>query len=141
MDVSVKRWHKVMLFWSFFQSVGALVGGGMGMLSPTGEWYGGESMIPHLQVLPFADVLFQNLFVPALSLFVLVGISGLVAGVLIVRGSLVGARWACANGVIITLFTAIEIGVLGTNPLSDVYCLLGVVQFACGLRYLKLLRA
>ncbi len=37
-ESSEKLWRRVMLAWSFFMGFGAILGGGMGMLSPLGEW-------------------------------------------------------------------------------------------------------
>lgn len=129
--------RRTMLFWTFFQGFGALLGGTMGMLSPLGSWFGGESMVPQLQVLPFADVLFQNLFVPAMLLAVVIGVGDLTAAFLILRHSRAGAWIACLEGLVISTFTAVEFVVLGSNPLSDVYFFLGIAQFVCGLLFLR----
>lgn len=59
-ESSEKLWRRVMLAWSFFMGFGAILGGGMGMLSPLGEWYGGQAMVPNLQKLPFADIFFRT---------------------------------------------------------------------------------
>ena len=138
--MSSNAWRIIMLIWSFFMGIGALAGGGMGMLSPTGEWYGGETMIPSLAKLPFSDTLFQNLFLPALGLFVLVGVFNVTAAILILKRKPLGARWAYANGIIIALFTAAEIAVLGSNPLSDAFCVMGLIQFVCGIFYVRSLK-
>lgn len=137
-ESSEKLWRRVMLAWSFFMGFGAILGGGMGMLSPLGEWYGGQAMVPNLQKLPFADIFFQNLFVPSLGLFVLVGVFNLTAGILVLKHKPLGVKWACINGLIISAFTAMEVWVLGVNPLSVVFCIMGFVQFACGLHYTQL---
>lgn len=135
------RRRNVMLFFTFFQGIGAVLGGAMGMIYPLGDWYGGQSMVPQLQVLPFSDLLFQNLFVPASILAVFIGAGNLLAAILMLRHVDAGAWIGCVEGLIIACFTAVEIAVLGSNLLSDVYCILGVAQFVCGLLYLRTLRA
>lgn len=131
-----RKWRRVMLFWTWFQGIGAVFGGAMGMVSPDGSLFGGQSMIASVQ-----GVGLDSLLLPALGLFVLIGIGNLVSAVLIMRGRRAGAILGCAEGLVITCFTIAEIVILGSNPLSDVYCVFGAVQFACGLRYLHVLGA
>lgn len=131
------RWRGVMLFWTWFQALGALLGGTMGMLYPHGEFYGGESMVESLGKLPFSDSLFSSMFVPAFALAALIGVGNLVAAVLIMRHVRAGAVIACAEGLVIVFFTLAEIAILGSNALSWVYCVFGLAQFFCGLQYLR----
>ncbi len=134
-----RRWRAVMLFWTWFQALGALLGGTMGMLYPHGEFYGGESMVESLGKLPFSDSVLSSMFVPALALAVLIGVGNLVAAVLIMRQVRAGAVIACAEGLVIVCFTVAEIAILGSNVLSWVYCVFGIAQFLCGLRYFRCL--
>ena len=52
--------RKILIFWTLFIGIGA-VAGAVGMLAdPSGKAMGMDAMLPYFQVLPFADVLFQN---------------------------------------------------------------------------------
>ena len=52
--------RKFLIFWTLFIGIGA-VAGAVGMLSdPTGKAMGMDKMLPYFQVLPFADILFQD---------------------------------------------------------------------------------
>ena len=49
-----------LIFWTLFIGIGA-VAGAFGMLSdPTGKNMGMDAMLPYFQVLPFAEVVFQD---------------------------------------------------------------------------------
>lgn len=129
-----RKWRRIMLGWTWFQGIGAAFGGTMGMLFPNGEFYGGQSMVACVQKIGL-----DSMLLPSFGLFALIGLGNLAAAVLIIRGKRAGALLGCAEGIVISCFTAAEIAILGSNPLSDIYCVLGVLQFACGLRYLRML--
>ena len=64
------RW---LLFWTVFIGIGA-VAGAMGMLlDPSGKAMGMDTMLPYFQVLPFADVLFQNYTFSGIALLIVNG--------------------------------------------------------------------
>lgn len=126
------RYRRTMLFWTFFQGIGATFGGTMGMLYPYGEFYGGQSMVASVQ-----KVGLDSMFLPSFGLFALIGIGNLIAAALIMRGRRVGMLLGCVEGLVISGFTAAEIAILGNNPISDIYCVLGAAQFVCGLLNLK----
>lgn len=74
-----KRW---LLGWTLFIGIGA-VAGATGMLSdPSGKAMGMAAMLPHFQVLPFADVLFQDFVFSGVALLIVNGLTNLTAGVL-----------------------------------------------------------
>lgn len=129
-----RTWRRIILGWTWFQGIGATFGGTMGMLFPDGEFYGGQSMVACVQKIGL-----DSMLLPSFGLFALIGLGNLAAAVLIMRGKRAGAVLGCAEGIAISCFTAAEIAILGSNPLSDIYCVLGVLQFACGLRYLRML--
>lgn len=52
--------RKNLIFWTLFIGIGA-VEGSVGLLSdPTGKAMWMDKMLPYFQVLPFADILFQD---------------------------------------------------------------------------------
>ena len=52
--------RRILIFWMLFIGLGA-VAGALGMLlDPSGKSLGMDAMLPYFQVLPFADVVFQD---------------------------------------------------------------------------------
>ena len=68
-DTMIKAGHsryraarRLLIFWTVFIGVGAVAGAAMMLIDPSGHIMGMDAMLPYFQVLPFADVLFQDLF-------------------------------------------------------------------------------
>lgn len=73
---SARKW---LLFWTLFIGIGA-VGGALCMLiDPSGRTLGMDAMLPFFQVLPFADVLFQDFVFSGWALLIVNGLSNLLA--------------------------------------------------------------
>lgn len=53
--------RRLLLFWTIFVGVRAVSGALAMLLDPSGRWMGMDAMLPYFQVLPFAQVLFQDL--------------------------------------------------------------------------------
>ena len=51
----------VLIFWTLFIGIGAVAGADYVIFDPSGRSMGMDAMLPYFQVLPFAEVLFQNL--------------------------------------------------------------------------------
>ena len=51
----------VLIFWTLFIGIGAVAGTACMIFDPSGRSMGMDAMLPYFQVLPFAEVLFQNL--------------------------------------------------------------------------------
>ena len=51
----------VLIFWTLFIGIGAVAGAACMIFDPSGRSMGMDAMLPYFQVLPFAEVLFQNL--------------------------------------------------------------------------------
>lgn len=76
--------RRFMIFWTLFIGLGA-VAGATGMLSdPSGKALGMDGMLPFFQMLPFADVLFQDFVFSGIALLIVNGITNLVAAVLLI---------------------------------------------------------
>lgn len=52
--------RRILIFWTLFIGLGAVAGAFGMLLDPSGKAMGMDAMLPYFQVLPFADVLFQN---------------------------------------------------------------------------------
>ena len=90
--------HRALLFWTLFIGLGA-VAGTVGMLvDPTGQAMGMDAMLPYFQVLPFADVLFQNFVFSGFALLIVNGLSNLTAACLLLAKKKAGVVLGGVSG-------------------------------------------
>ena len=92
-DTMIKAGHsryraarRLLIFWTVFIGVGAVAGAAMMLIDPSGHIMGMDAMLPYFQVLPFADVLFQDLFFSGMALLIVNGLTNLTAAVLLLNG-------------------------------------------------------
>ena len=52
--------RKALLFWTLFIGLGAVAGALCMLLDPSGRAMGMDAMLPYFQVLPFAQIIFQD---------------------------------------------------------------------------------
>ena len=130
------RYHvarKWLIFWSLFIGIGA-VAGSVGMFAaPDGSALGMDEMLPYFQVLPFADVLFQNFIFPGISLLIVNGISNLVAAALMLAKKRVGTILGGVFGVTLMLWICIQFVIFPMNFMSTIYFIFGLIQAFTGL--------
>ena len=68
--------RSILIFWTLFIGLGA-VAGALGMLlDPSGKSMGMDAMLPYFQVLPFADVVFQDFTFSGWALLIVNGGGG-----------------------------------------------------------------
>ena len=78
--------RRILVFWTLFIGIGAVGGAAMMLLDPTGKTMGMDGMLPYFQVLPFAEVVFQDLAFSGIALFIVNGLTNLAAaGLLLAR--------------------------------------------------------
>ena len=65
--------RRILIFWTLFIGLGAVGGALMMLLDPSGRAMGMDAMLPYFQVLPFADVLFQDLTFSGIALLIVNG--------------------------------------------------------------------
>ena len=69
--------RRLLIFWTLFVAIGA-VGGAIGMLlDPSGKLMGIDTMLPYFQVLPFAEVVFQDFTFSGYALLIVNGLTNL----------------------------------------------------------------
>ena len=73
----------ILLFWTIFIGFGAVGGAAMMLYDPTGKAMGMDALLPCFQVLPFAEVLFQNYIFSGFALLIVNGLSNLTAAALL----------------------------------------------------------
>ncbi len=75
--------RRFLLFWTLFIAIGAVGGAAMMLLDPSGQSTGMVGMLPYFQVLPFADILFQDFTFSGITLLIVNGLTNLIAAVLL----------------------------------------------------------
>ena len=68
--------RKLLIFWTFFIGLGAVAGAAAMLIDPSGRALGMDAMLPYFQVLPFAEVLFQNFIFSGWALLIVNGGGG-----------------------------------------------------------------
>lgn len=74
---------RILIFWTLFIGLGAIGGSLCMFIDPTGKMMGIDGMLPFFQVLPFANVLFQNLIFSGVMLLIVNGLTNILASILL----------------------------------------------------------
>ncbi len=121
-----------LIFWTLFIGIGA-VAGAFGMLSdPTGKNMGMDAMLPYFQVLPFADIVFQDFRFSGWALLIVNGLSNLTAAGLLFAKKPSGVVLGGTFGVTLMLWICIQFYMFPPNFMSTIYFIFGAAQAATG---------
>ena len=71
--------RRILIFWTLFIGIGAVGGALMMLLDPSGKSLGMDAVLPYFQVLPFADVVFQDFTFSGWALLIVNGLTNLTA--------------------------------------------------------------
>lgn len=71
--------RRILIFWTMFIGLGAVAGALAMLLDPSGKSMGMDAMLPYFQVLPFADVVFQDFTFSGWALLIVNGLTNLTA--------------------------------------------------------------
>lgn len=124
--------RKILIFWTLFIGIGA-VAGAVGMLAdPSGKAMGMDAMLPYFQVLPFADVLFQNFIFSGVMLLIINGITNLVAAGLLFARKKAGIILGMIFGFTLMLWIIIQFVIFPFNFMSTAFFMFGFLQFLTG---------
>lgn len=124
--------RRFLIFWTLFIGVGA-VAGATGMLAdPTGRAMGMDAMLPYFQVLPFADVLFQDFVFSGFALLIVNGITNLAAASLLFANKRSGVVLGGVFGVTLMLWICIQFYMFPMNFMSTSYFIFGLCQAVTG---------
>ena len=124
--------RKALIFWTLFIGLGAVGGAACMLADPSGRSVGMSGMLPYFQVLPFADVLFQDLFFSGIALLLVNGITNLTAAALLFRKKPAGAMLGGVFGVTLMLWILIQFYMFPLNFMSTLYFIFGFCQAATG---------
>ena len=121
-----------LLFWTLFIGIGA-VAGALGMLlDPSGRSMGMDAMLPYFKVLPFAEVVFQDLTFSGIALLIVNGLTNLTAAGLLLAKKHGGVVLGGIFGVTLMLWICIQFYMFPLNFMSTIYFLFGLAQAATG---------
>ena len=101
-------------------------------IAPDGSILGMSGMLPYFQVLPFADVLFQDFLFSGIALLIVNGLSNLTAAALLLAKKKAGIVLGGVFGVTLMLWICIQFYMFPLNFMSTIYFIFGICQAAAG---------
>ncbi|MDD7610675.1 MAG: hypothetical protein PUJ82_07150 [Spirochaetales bacterium] len=117
---------------SLFVGIGAFFGGVCMLIKPDGSLVFLDGMLPYFQVLPFAEVLFQDYVFSGIMLIIINGVSNALASVLILRNKRSGYVLGTIFGLTLMLWITIQFVIFPFFIIDLVYFLFGVFQMIFG---------
>ncbi|MGN0817754.1 MAG: hypothetical protein ACI4L9_02185, partial [Candidatus Coproplasma sp.] len=86
----LKIFKVLLLILTFFVGIGAVFGGVCMLIEPDGRLVFLDTMLPYFQVLPFAEILFQDYIFSGIMLIIINGLTNLTAAALIIKNKRIG---------------------------------------------------
>lgn len=123
-----KIMKNILLFWCLFIGLGAFLGGICMLIKPDGSILQMNAMLPYFQVLPFADILFQDFVFSGISLIIVNGVTNIVAAILILCKKRIGLYLGGLFGFTLMLWIIIQFVIFPPNVLSTLYFFFGEFQ-------------
>lgn len=124
--------RKWLIFWCLFIGIGAVAGSTGMLVQPDGSALGMDAMLPYFQVLPFADILFQNFVFPGIALLIVNGLTNLVAAYFLFRKKKIGIILGMTFGITLMLWICIQFYCFPMNFMSTIYFFFGLAQAITG---------
>lgn len=124
--------RKALIFWTLFIGIGALLGSTMMLIDPSGKIMGMDATLPYFQILPFADVLFQNYVFSGVMLLLVNGVTNLIAAVLLFLKKKSGIVLGGVFGITLMLWICIQFVIFPPNFMSTIYFIFGFLQAITG---------
>lgn len=124
--------RRFLLFWTLFIGIGAVAGASGMLLDPTGKSMGMDATLPYFQVLPFADVIFQDFTFSGWALLIVNGLTNLTAAGLLLAKKKSGVMLGGVFGVTLMLWICIQFYMFPLNFMSTIYFFFGLAQAITG---------
>ena len=124
--------RRILIFWTVFIGIGAVAGAAAMLADPSGRLMGMDQMLPYFQVLPFADVLFQNYTFSGIALLMVNGLTNLTAAGLLLAKKKSGVILGGIFGVTLMLWICIQFYIFPLNFMSTIYFVFGFCQAVTG---------
>ena len=140
MGISYNTARKCLVFWTLFIGIGAVAGGLSMIIDPSGKTLHMDGMLPFFQVLPFADVLFQDFLFSGFALLIVNGLTNLTAAVLLLKKKKIGIILGGFFGITLMLWICIQFYMFPLNFMSTLFFIFGICQAVTGYAAWKLLQ-
>ena len=127
-----KNARYALIFWTLFIGLGAVAGATGMLVDPSGKAMGMDAMLPYFQKLPFADVLFKDLFFSGIALLIVNGLTNLTAAVLLILKKKSGVILGGIFGITLMLWICIQFYMFPLNFMSTIYFIFGLCQAITG---------
>ena len=127
-----KKARIALIFWTLFIGIGAVAGATGMLIDPSGKAMGMDAMLPFFQVLPFADVLFQDFVFSGIMLLIVNGLTNLTAAGLLFANKKAGVIQGGVFGVTLMLWICIQFYMFPLNFMSTIYFVFGLCQAITG---------
>ena len=124
--------RRLLIFWTLFIGIGAVAGAAMMLVDPSGKAFGMDAMLPYFQVLPLADILFQNFLFSGIALLIVNGLTNLTAAILLFCRRRSGIVLGGIFGVTLMLWICIQFYMFPPNFMSTIYFFFGLAQAITG---------
>lgn len=129
------RYHKarrILIVWTLFIGIGAVAGAIWMLSDPSGKAMGMDAALPYFQVLPFAEILFQNFIFSGIALLIVNGLTNLTAAALLLAKRRSGIFLGGIFGVTLMLWICIQFYMFPLNVMSTSYFVFGFCQAVTG---------
>ena len=127
-----QRARRALIFWTLFIGIGAVGGAAMMLIDPSGRAMGMDAMLPYFQVLPFAEVVFQDFTFSGWALLIVNGLTNLTAAGLLLARKRAGVVLGGVFGVTLMLWICIQFYMFPLNFMSTSFFVFGLAQAATG---------
>ena len=124
--------RELLIFWTFFIGLSAVAGAAAMLIDPSGRALGMDAMLPYFQVLPFADVVFQDFTFSGWALLIVNGLTNLTAAGLLLAKKHSGVVLGGVFGVTLMLWICIQFYMFPMNFMSTTYFIFGFLQAVTG---------
>ena len=124
--------RRFLIFWTLFIGIGAVAGALAMLYDPSGKFMGMDAMLPYFQVLPFADLVFQDFTFSGWALLIVNGLTNLTAAGLLLAKRKAGTVLGGVFGVTLMLWICIQFYMFPPNFMSTIYFFFGAAQAITG---------
>lgn len=128
----LKIFRILLLILTIFVGVGAVYGGVCMLIKPDGSLVFLDTLLPYFQVLPFADLLFQNYYFSGVMLILINGVTNIAATVLIFRNKRSGYALGTIFGFTLMLWITIQFVIFPFYVIDLIFFIIGVLQLIFG---------
>lgn len=124
--------RRILISINLFVAIGALFGSICMFIDPTGKLLKMDYMLSYFSVMPFSNILFNNYIFSGIALFIINGLSNIIAVYLILKNKKSGIILGSILGLTLMLWITIQFIILPLNILSISYFIIGLFQLIIG---------